>query len=376
MKTKLIPLSLVVLTLVSTLTGFNANMYVAGGSNGPRQGRQNETRSPDPTGQIGPTSEISTTHSFHINPLTGLNTANDISLNRPVAISVSNQRAALPSNAINGISQADIVYELLVEGGITRFVALYQDFSNVGVVGSIRSARHYKVEIAEAYDALFIHAGGSPLGYEELDDRDITNFCAVTGRRSDIFKRDPNRIPGHTVLNYHSLTTSGASAMQWFPTYGIRLTHENSFRQALSFTDSPIPTGERAHKAVARFSSGKSSTFTYNEAQNIYNMSQFGSQLTDANNNAHVTFTNLLFLEMPITDLVGRGEGDGRQDMSTVGRGTGYFVSGGRYVRINWSRADKSSQFVYTDESGNWIELGRGTTYIGIVPTATATTFS
>jgi len=264
---------------------------------------------------------------------------------------------------------------VLVEGGVTRFIALYQDISNVGVIGSIRSARHYTVEIVEAYDAIFIHAGGSPLGYEEIERRGITNLDEVTGRRAQIFRRDTKRIPGQTVENYHSVITSGANVTQWFPTYGFRLTHSSS-RQTLSFTDTPIPTGERAHKAVVRFSSGKSSTFTYNQAQNTYSMSQFGSQFTDANNGNPVAFTNLLILEIPITDLVGHGGGSGRQDMNTVGSGTGYFVSGGRYVKINWFRADKTSPFIYTLENGSEIELGRGRTYIGIVPPGMSTTFS
>jgi hypothetical protein len=55
--------------------------------------------------------------------------------------------------------------------------------------------------------------------------------------------------------------------------------------------------------------------------------------------------------------------------MSTVGSGTGYFVSNGRMIAIDWSRRDKSSQFVFIHEDGSVIELGRGKTYIGIIPT-------
>jgi len=367
---KLISVSLVALIIISTLTDFRAEMYSRGSSDGRSAGEAHVTNENNQTG-----SSDFTQH-FFINPLTGLGTATDISRNRPVAVSVSNVRQALPTNATNGISQADIVYEVLVESGITRMVAIYQDFSNVGVVGSIRSARHYTVEIAEAFDAMFIHAGGSPLGFEEIEKRGITNFDEVTGVRSQIFRRDPNRISGHTVANYHSAVTSGASFSQRLHTYNIRTTHNNNFRQALNFTDNPIPTGNRAHSVGVKFSPAKDSIFIYDESQNLYHMAQFGSFFTDANNNAPVTFTNLLILEMPIADLVGHGEGAGRQDMSTVGSGRGYFVSGGRIISINWQRADKSSQFIYTDGNGNQIELGRGKTYIGIVPDLSKTSVS
>ena len=311
-----------------------------------------------------------------VNPLTGQSTVFDYTKIRPVAVSLSNQRAALPTNATNGVSQADILYEVLVEAGITRFVAIYQDYINAGVIGSVRSARHYTVQIAEAYNAIFIHAGGSPLGFEEIDKRGITHCDEVRGIRGQVFKRDANRIPGQTVDNYHSVTTSGSRMMQYFPTFDIKLVHEDNFNQALRFTNNPIPSGERAHNATVKFSPGKTSTFTYSGTENIYYMSQYGSQFRDANNNAPVVFTNLLILETPVSDLVGHGAGAGRQDMSTYGSGKGYFVSGGRYVEINWSRASKSAQFVYTFEDGSEVELGRGKTYIGIVPVLSETSFN
>jgi len=383
---KLLPLALAVVIVLSMITDYNAQMFVIGNADGKKTEEPNE---PDRTYVPGTNNAAGTNNTAganntagtnnvpgqsqmrrdtYINPLTGLGTAYDISSNRPVAVSVSNQKAALPTNATNGISQADIVYEVLVEAGITRFIALFQDFSNVGVVGSIRSARHYTVELAEAYDAMFIHAGGSPLGFEEIEKRNITNFDEVSGRRAQIFRRDANRIPGKTVQNYHSVTTSGASFSKWFPTYGLRSLHSDGFRQALNFTDNPIPTGAKANEVGIRFSATKDSIFIYENTRNVYYMAQFGSFFTDANNNAPVTFTNLLILEVPVSDLVGRGEGAGRQDMSTVGQGPGVLVSGGKYIRINWYRADKSSQFIYTYENGSEIELGRGKTYIGLIP--------
>jgi len=375
-----IPVFLIVLLLVSIVTTYSAEMYVIGSTAGSKSEDTNSNNNttqpggdvrvvgPNNTGSNRATGGLNSVSGSFINPLTGVATMTDISLNRPLAVSISNQRGALPTNATNGISQADIIHEVLVEGGITRFIALYQDISNVGEIGSIRSARHYTVELAEAYDAIFIHAGGSPLGYEEIEKRGITNLDEVSGLRAHAFRRDVNRVPGHTVLQYHSCVISGASLTQWLPRYDIRRTHDFGFRQRLSFTDDPISMGQRATEVGIEFSAAKDSIFIYEDTQNIYYMAQFDSFFTDANNGAPVTFSNLLILEMPITDLVGHGEGAGRQDMSTVGRGTGYFMSAGRGVRINWQRLDKSSQFVYTYENGQEIELGRGKTYIGIVP--------
>ena len=396
---KLISFALIGIILISVIADFRADMYVKSGGGGknseePRDNGQAQTVQQTPSGnQISTSNATSGSNVVNvnnfvyanntgvvnnttgllpgtqsINPLTGKVTANNNAQNRPVAVSISNQRGALPTNAVNGISDADIVYEFLIEGGGTRFIGIFQNFINAGVVGSIRSARHYMVELAESYDALFIHAGGSPLGFEEIDTRGITAFDAVRGIRAQIFNKDVNRVPGHTVLDYHGQTTSGALFSKYLPSYDIRVTHPDRFAQALFFTDNPIPSGSRAHNVTARFSSAKNSTFTYDNAQNLYYMNQYGSQLTDANNNAPVAFTNLLILEIPIADLVGHGEGAGRQDMSTVGIGDGYFVSAGRHIEIIWFRPDKSSQFIYADANGDIIDFGRGKTYIAIVP--------
>ena len=385
---KVITIFFILLLLITVPSTLTADMFVIEGVSGSDpedtdeileiSGHHTQINIPDFSGTSNPNQHISTTHTIgsYINPLTGLSTFNDISRNRPVAVSISNARPALPSNATNGISQADIVYEFLVEGGITRMIGIYQDFLNVGVVGSIRSARHYMAEIAEAYNALFVHAGGSPLGMEEIQNRGITNFDAVFGRRADIFVRNVNRVPGHTVDSYHGLTTSGALFSWWLPMYDIQTTHHYNFRQALNFTNDPIPAGAVSNRINVRFSSGKDSTFHYNDVQNLYFMNQYGSQFTDANNGLPVTFTNLLILDIPITDLVGYGEGDGRQDMSTTGIGTGYFARGGKYPPIFWFRANKSSQFIYTYENGQEVELGYGKTYIAITPPAMSTTFN
>jgi len=382
------PLLLISIILIGIPTDFKADMFVIEGVSGTDFDEGNEPLEISghhtdifvPTNPLNPHSNqfTSTPDAFgsFINPLTGLPTANDISRNRPVAISISNARSALPANSINGISQADIVYELLVESGITRFLGLYQDFSHVGVVGSIRSARHYMVEIVEAYNAMFIHAGGSPLGFEEIDNRGITNFDAVLGLRADIFTRDVHRIHGYTVDNYHALITSGSAFARYLPSYDIQLMHDNHFRQSLRFRSNPMHFGDRAHRATIRFSPGKESAFNYNAADDLYYMTQFGSQLTDANNGASVAFTNLLILHMPIADLVGHGEGAGRQDMNTIGMGTGYFASGGRYIPIFWFRASKSAQYLYTDLNGTELELAPGKTYIALVPPSMTTSFS
>ena len=92
-------------------------------------------------------------------PLTGLPCDEDLSGTRPAAVMLNNLKSALPQQ---GNSQADIIYEVLAEGGITRMLGIYQHPERVGPIGSVRSARQYFWELSQGHNAVFIHAGGSP----------------------------------------------------------------------------------------------------------------------------------------------------------------------------------------------------------------------
>jgi hypothetical protein len=300
------------------------------------------------------------------NPLTGTGDVQngDLSGNRPIAISVSNERGALP---MNGISKADIVYEVLVEGGVTRMFALYQDMTGVGRVGSIRSARPYTVQLARSYDAVFMTVGGSPQAYEQVADLGVTHIDETSGRHGSLYSRERDRIPGRIVDSYHSVVTTGGRVTRWLPGSGLRLKHDEEFSNGLSFTDDGTPAGGSTANSVSiRFSGSKTSSFSYSQTQNTYSMRQFSEPFIDVNDYSQPTFTNLLILKTSVT--MPPHWGSYRLEIITTGSGTGYFVCGGRYVEINWSRANRRSPFVYELKDGTPIDLGRGKTYIAIIP--------
>jgi hypothetical protein len=276
---------------------------------------------------------------------------------------------------MNGISQADMVYEVLVEGGLTRMLALFQDISTAGTIGSIRSARHYTAQIAESHDAIFVTAGGSYLGYEEIQARSITHIDEVAGNHSQMFQRNRNRIPGRTVDNYHSAITTGALATQWLPRFNVRLIHDPSYTNSLSFiTDGTPPGGSNANDVNIRFSAGKRSAFKYSHEHGGYRMRQFNTDFSDANDNSLPVFTNLLILKTNVTPIP--NDAAGLQDVVTTGYGFGYFVCGGRYAEIFWFRGDKTVPFVYALKDGSALNLGRGKTYVAIIPDNMDVSFS
>jgi hypothetical protein len=151
----------------------------------------------------------------------------------------------------------------------------------------------------------------------------------------------------------------------------------DGYEHTLTFSDEATPAGgSDAQDVSVRFSSAKSTSFTYNESHNAYYMRQHNRDFLDANNNASVPFTNLIILKTRVGALTGPDAGAGRRDILTTGTGTGYFVHGGKYIEIDWSRADKHAQFKYSLKNGTELELGRGRTYIGIIPTDMSVTFN
>jgi len=257
-----------------------------------------------------------------------------------------------------------------VEGGATRFLAIFQDMSNVGLVASIRSARHYSVQIAHSYDAILATYGGSPQGLAEIKALRVPH---VSEGRSMLI-RSPDRVSGRRFSREHTGSTSGDLVTRHLPGYGFRMDHEDGYDLGLVFVNNGTPeNGSSATEAVARFSGSKSTTFIYDTEKEVYLVRQFSRDFIDANDNSRPSFTNVLMLKMSVSGIP--GDGAGRRDIVTTGSGTGYFMCGGKYVEINWSRTDKSSPFVYTLKNGSVLELGRGKTYICIVPTNMNVTF-
>jgi len=303
---------------------------------------------------------------------------------RPVAVVLSNQGGSLP---MNGVGSADIVYEYLVEGGTTRMLGIYQDFSNVPMVGSIRSARVNVVEIVEGYDAMFIHHGGNiAFAYPRIRERGITNFDGIGdtqmsegGSRSGIFYRNENRISGRTVAHLHSQVTTGSRFEERLPDYAqrdnLRTEHSEDFRQRLRFSDNATPVnGSDAGEAVVRYSAGKTSSFIYSEPEQGYFMRQFNSDFRDANGNFRPVFANVLVIKTTVT--LDNSTRDTLYFFETTGSGDGYFLHGGKYIEIKWSRENETSPYGYTKLDGTPLELGRGSTFICIIPTTQDVVFS
>lgn len=362
MRKKFLPLCLALLLLLPACSGKKAEV-------GP-------TPPAEPTPVITPTPEPSPTpYNGPENPLTGMPIGQKWVTARPVAVMLNNLEAALPQL---GQSQADIIYECLAEGGITRMLGVYQTVEGVGTIGSVRSSRPYYLELALGHDAIYLHAGGSEDAYAKIKAWGVTALDCVRGSYegktpgSNLFWRDAERRKNNGLE--HSVVTTGETILKLFPTYDFRQEHKEGYVYTQAFADSGTPVGgETALKLTVPFSSYKTGIFTYDTAMGKYLVEEYGKAYVDGNTGEQVGVTNVLVLKTACGII--KGDELGHISVAVTGSGDGYFACGGKIIPIQWSKAGRDSQFVYTTADGKPLVLGRGSSYVSLVPLESGVTY-
>ena len=284
---------------------------------------------------------------------------------RPFAVMINNIIYAQPQC---GVGDADIVYEVLAEGGITRMMAIFSHIGDAGILGSIRSIRPYYVDIALAYGAIPVHSGGSVGGYGHIAELGVNNIDGGTTEYTDeAFYRDQARMANGYE---HSMFTTGSGLLTCAEKLGYALEVSGTYSSGLSFSSAgnAAPAGgEDAAEINITFSSvgSKTTKLHYHEDTGVYTAEQHSGDYVDGNTGEALAFTNVLVISAETVQL----DGEGRLSVELTGRGGGYFACGGKYSEIEWSRAGLTSPFVYTLSNAVPLDLGVGKTYIAVVPT-------
>jgi hypothetical protein len=261
-----------------------------------------------------------------------------------------------------GIGQADVIYETLAEGNITRMMALYHDLSALPKIGAVRSTRPYFVELALAYDAVLIHAGGSPQAIRDISNWGVNTVNSMTQPATN-FWRDNSDRPG--VSSEHTMFTSGERLAELFEKLS-RQTVEEGFNNGLGFNNHPTVSGGAAANSIRVPFNNKPTWFYYNAEDGLYYMEQYGAAFIDGADGAQVTVTNVIIKQTSISVIP--GDPEGRRQIDLQSGGHGYYAANGLVIPIIWSRGAHNAPFRYTDASGGSLEFLPGRTYIGIIP--------
>lgn len=283
------------------------------------------------------------------------------STSRPYAVMINNIGAARPYHT--GLQDAYLVYEIVVEGGITRYLALFKDKTNE-VVGNVRSARHYYIDYVLENDAYYVHWGWSPQAESDIASLDIDNLNGLTYGSPYFFRQN---ISG--VSTEHRAFTNLTELANLVNRLGYR--KETNKDLLLNYSATSVELPESATEATnidLKYSSSSTTNYVYDSEAKVYKQFVNDKEHTDYETKEQYMVKNIIAYQVGNTSIA--GDNKGRQDLDNIGSGKGYFISEGKAVPITWEKTSRSSQTIYRYEDGTEITVNDGNTWIHIVPTS------
>lgn len=278
---------------------------------------------------------------------------------RPYAVMINNIKTVWGYQS--GIQDAYLVYEIIVEGGYTRLMALYKD-KTLDRIGSVRSSRHYFLDYALENDAIYVHFGWSPQAQSDMTSLGVNNinFMSYNGYTRD---RSLGLASEHTAFTTTNDIMNGANK------YGYRITSEEKpllQYSAKSINISNMDNVKSANKVYIEYSNSRSTSFEYDSVNKVYNRFQNDIIHKDYITNLQYTAKNIITYQ--VENYTIGGDNKGRQTIENVGNGTGWYITEGYAVPITWEKTSRNSKTIYKYLDGTEIKVNDGNTYIQIQP--------
>ena len=297
--------------------------------------------------------------------LTGMPIA-DASLNqKPVtAVMVENSVDARPQS---GLLDAGIVYEAVAEGGVTRFMALYQDTAPANV-GPIRSARPYYIQWAMGYDAAYAHVGGSPDALSDITAWGVKDLNQFSNGNS--YHRISSRPAPHNV--YTGIDT--LNQLETAKGYGASTYTGFARKSDQPYKTPAATTGKKSASADTRTpATGISMSlsgytydphFDYDAATNSYNRSEAGKPHVDAESGKQLSPKVVVAIVVPMSQGALDSSGAYYSDYNTIGSGQAFIFQDGTVTTATWNKPSNDASLTLTDARGAAVPLNRGQTWI------------
>ena len=259
--------------------------------------------------------------------LTGMPVSKKIGTKRPIAIMINNIGDAIPQS---GISSADVIYEATVEGGITRMMAMFENYDKISRIGSVRSCRFYFPYWAVEWDAIYAHFGQSGFAMDFLKSGKVDALNAMDNSAFVTFYK--KNVKKHFQ----------------FAKYGTEYILKTGFKASRIDTNYPV----------------NHSYFVYNKKTKLYERFQFGTAHIDELNQKQLTCSNVI-IQQADAPLFGDGKS---VDFQIVGSGKGMYFTRGKGIKIIWKKSKDTSITHFYDEKGKEIKLNTGKTFICVMP--------
>lgn len=288
--------------------------------------------------------------------LTGVEVSPELNKRPVTGVMIENSPDARPQS---GLKDAGIVYEAIAEGGITRFLALFQE-AQPNYIGPIRSVRPYYLDFLMPFDAAIAHVGGAPQALQDIKTlgvKDLDQFY-----NSGAYYRVSTRYAPHNMYSEMG-KLDALNASKGF--------NSSTFTSFLRKKDKPSATPNA--KSIDINISGYlyNTHYDYDMGSNSYLRSEAGKPHVDERSGAQLQPKVVLALVMS------RGiASDGQHtNYGTVGSGHMYVFQDGTVSEGTWTKTDRKAQFTFTDSSGAPIKLNAGQTWITIVDGTSAVAY-
>lgn len=265
-------------------------------------------------------------------------------LNGTYLVMIENLSMARPQA---GLDKADTVYEMLTEGGITRFMAVYSTYS-VDKIGPIRSTRVDFVELALAYNSPYVYAGGHQVALNLIPKLGIQSLNQIEGRMTPYFWRSKDRKMPHNLYSSSELIKKGIE------NYSYNLGRLDNFALGTMFSGNPIS------EITIRYYD----TVTYKYMDGAYRRYINGEPHLLENGQV-IAPANLVVL---LANHRPYAPGEERLKIDIIGKGKAFFFIDGMVYEGNWERPTARDFFIFTTADGESMLFRHGQVWINIVP--------
>jgi hypothetical protein len=287
-------------------------------------------------------------------PLTGRDLDPSLASRPVTAIMIENSPEARPQS---GLVDADMVFEAVAEGGITRFIALYQE-SQPSYIGPIRSARPYYVDIARTFDAAYIHAGGSDDALARIDELGIKDMSAF--ENSSTYFRVDNRDAPHDLYSdmarIDTLRTSKGFTTSTFTPWK----HKADTAQT--------PSARTINLSIS--SAFYNPSFSYDASTNSYLRDNGGSPHLDEKTQKQVQPKVVIAL------VTTKGQDGIYSTYRMTGSGEARIFQDGIVSNVTWTKEAPNAQFVFKDKNGLEFVFNKGQVWMSLVDSAGDITYA
>lgn len=277
-------------------------------------------------------------------PYTGEEVTKDVANNTAFMAIIENASGARPQS---GFTSADIVFEAMAEGGITRCFAIFQK-ENCAKIGPIRSMRTYFIDIAYEYNLPFAHCGGSHDALARIKAEKCMSMNEMTN--GSYYWRDSTR-----KVEEHSLYSSTDKLRALVKEKGYAVNPPSPLKFDKSFWDNT--DGSQASNIIIRFNGAYTTAYDFKDG--LYYKSMNNAPTLNREDSEPVAVKNVVIQNVKYRSR----PNESYLDADLVGTGDGYIISNGKAVKITWSRSSLQSNTVFKDESGKIVPLNPGKTW-------------